>query len=108
MSFKLFIYYCALLGGWAAFLAWGLVQLTIRGHLSPIPYACLTGGILGLLVAGAIGAVDAALNAVGSQRIIRVLICLGIGLVGGTVSALIGEFLHSFLHFPVVVGWMNP
>ena len=26
MSFKLFIYYCALCGGWAAFLAWGLVQ----------------------------------------------------------------------------------
>ena len=22
MSFKLFIYYCALCGGWAAFLAW--------------------------------------------------------------------------------------
>ena len=26
MSFRLFIYYCALCGGWAAFLAWAVVQ----------------------------------------------------------------------------------
>ncbi len=26
MSFKLFIYYCALCGGWAAFLSWGVAQ----------------------------------------------------------------------------------
>jgi hypothetical protein len=107
MSFKLFIYYCALCGGWAAFLTWAILAATgLRGHVSPYLWATLTGGLLGLLVASAVGAVDALLNAAGSQRFVRVLLCLGIGLFGGLVSALAGEILHSALHFPIVFGWI--
>jgi hypothetical protein len=107
MSFKLFIYYCALCGGWAAFLAWAVLAATgLRGHVPPYLWATMTGGLLGLLVAAAIGTADALLNAVGSQRVLRVLVCLGVGLFGGMVGALIGEVLHSALHFPIVLGWI--
>jgi hypothetical protein len=46
------------------------------------------------------------LNAVGSQRFVRVGICLGIGLFGGAFGGVVGEFLHSKLHFPIFIGWI--
>lgn len=107
MSFRLFIYYCAICGGWAAFLTWGILEATgWRGRVNPYLWAALTGALLGTIVAAAIGAVDALLNAVGSQRLVRVGICLGIGLIGGMFGGIAGEFLHSTLHFPVFIGWM--
>src|SRR5437773_334265 len=63
MTFRLFIYCCALGGGWAAFLAWGLVRMLLVEEISePVWRAGLIGGILGLFVASAIGFVDALLN----------------------------------------------
>ena len=107
MSFKLFIYYCALLGGWAAFMTWGVLAATQqRGQVSPYLWATMTGGLLGLLVAAAIGMVDSILNAVGFQRIIRVGICMAIGFFGGMLGGLVGQALNSHLHLPLFVGWM--
>src|SRR5947209_3223613 len=100
MSFKVFIYYCALCGGWAAFLAWTIGHLggfVGRGARieSDMVKAMLTGGLLGLFVAAAVGTMDALLNAVGSQRIIRVLLCLVIGMVGGFLGGLIGQLFFE-------------
>ncbi|HTU20526.1 MAG TPA: FHA domain-containing protein [Gemmataceae bacterium] len=107
MSFQLFVYYCALLGGWAAFLSWGIAQgLGIRSIGNTYLRAGLIAAVLGVLVAGAIGLVDALLNAGGMQRWIRVGICLGIGLIGGMFGGLIGQFLSAKLHMPVVIGWI--
>jgi hypothetical protein len=107
MSFRLFIYYCSLLGGWAAFLSWALAQGTgIRDIESPYLRAALVAAVLGLLVAGAIGLVDAILNAIGFQRILRILLCLGIGLVGGMLGGFIGQVLTSILHAPFFIGWI--
>jgi hypothetical protein len=107
MSFRLFIYYCAICGGWAAFLAWGIAQgIGFRSVANLYLRATLIAGLLGMFVAAAIGAVDAVLNAVGSQRYARVGICLGIGLVGGMLGGFVGEFLHSILHFPIFIGWI--
>jgi hypothetical protein len=115
MSFQLFIYYCAICGGWAAFLTWSILAATGLRHevdgLSwanqhPYSWATLTGGLLGMIVAAAIGAVDAVLNAVGFQRIVRVVICMGIGLFGGLFGGSVGEFLHNKLHLPVFIGWI--
>jgi len=107
MSFRLFVYYCALLGGWAAFLSWGVSQgLGIRDIGNMYLRAGLIAAVLGVLVAGAIGLVDALLNATGLQRWVRVFICLGIGLVGGLIGGLIGQFLASVLHLPFFIGWI--
>ena len=107
MSFRLFIYYCAICGGWAAFLTWGILAATgMRGNVNFYLWASLTGGLLGMILASAIGAVDAVLNAVGIQRYVRVGMCLVIGLFGGMFGGVVGEFLRKTLHFPVFIGWM--
>ena len=116
MSFRLFIYYCAVCGGWAAFAAWlalwasGVVRID-----NPFAKTPLIAGFLGLLVAAGVGAVDAQLNAVGSQRVLRVGVCAGIGLVGGALGGLVGEALHQagmrlglqqVSDFLMLVGWV--
>jgi hypothetical protein len=107
MSFKLFIYYCALLGGWAAFLSWGIAQGTgIRSIGNAYGRTALIAAVLGLLVAGAIGWVDAVLNAVGPQRIVRIFVCLSIGLVGGVFGGLLGQALYSLHHSLLFIGWI--
>jgi hypothetical protein len=107
MSFKLFIYYCALGGGWAAFGAWGLLALSgWRGNVSPYGWAALTGALVGLLVASGIGAIDALTNAVGTQRFLRVGVCLSVGLVGGLLGGVVGQGLNSKLNAPYFIGWI--
>jgi hypothetical protein len=107
MSFKLFVYYCALLGGWAAFVAWAVVQGSgIRDLQSKTLYATLTGAILGTLVAAAIGLLDALLNARPGQRVFRVLLCGMLGLAGGAFGGLVGQLLYGQLGIPLFVGWI--
>jgi len=109
MSFKVFIYYCALCGGWAAFLVAVIAIVTglnPRGHADVIWRVAVIGGLLGVFVAVAVGTMDALLNAVGSQRVIRVLLCLAIGLVGGLLGGFLAEGLHQMLGLPIVLGWM--
>ncbi len=114
MSFRRFIYYCAVCGGWAAFLTWALVLAGNVGAVErPVLRTALTAALLGLLLGAAVGAVDALQNAVGQQRYVRVLLCAGVGVVGGAVSGLVGEALHSALanfrvlgEVMVVLGWV--
>jgi hypothetical protein len=113
MSFRLFIYYSALGGGWAAFLAWAVVQgCGMRGFGSALLRASLVGGMLGLLVAAAIGTVDGILNSVGFARVLRVLVSMVVGCIGGLLGAGAGQLLAGTdadsMRFKVllVVGWM--
>jgi hypothetical protein len=119
MSFKLFIYYCTLCGGWAAFVAWALAELL---HLRQLEPALLKDTViallLGTLLALAIGTVDAILNSTGFQRLLRPLVSMGVGLVGGLLGGAIGGILHAIfqavlravapgsLYDPRFGGWM--
>jgi hypothetical protein len=108
MSFKLFIYYCALCGGWAALAAWGLAygaDLT-KADVSNYTSSTLIAGLLGVLLAAIIGLLDSLLNDVGAQRMARVLVALVVGLIGGLLGGLIGEMLHDLAHVPRFFGWM--
>src|SRR5260370_42535721 len=94
MSFKLVIYYCALGGGWAAFLTWGIVQAAgMRDWENKTAYTAVTGAILGCLIAATIGVFDALLNSVGFPSVLRVITCEGIALGGGALRALAGNAL---------------
>ncbi len=115
MNFRLFIYYCAICGGWAAFLAWGVCYLLGPGvpgkYMSDNPetHALLKSLVismmLGCFVAAAVGLVDAALNSVGFQRVLRTLTCAVVGLVGGAIGGLLGQVLAS-AGLPLFIGWM--
>jgi hypothetical protein len=115
MSFRLFIYYCCLCGAWAAFAAWGLVELAgIRSLEPPLLRDVLTSLLLGLLLAAAVGAVDALFNAAGPQRFARVGVSLLVGLGGGLLGGLVGGVLYGVLRWVLnadlpflrVPGWM--
>jgi Inner membrane component of T3SS, cytoplasmic domain len=109
VNFKLFIYYCAVCGGWAALLAWGLCYLLGPGNpnviMSGMGKAIIIGLCLGGLVAAAVGMVDAMLNSVGFQRVQRTLVCAGVGLLGGVIGAALGQALHG-AGMPLFFGWI--
>jgi hypothetical protein len=106
MSFRLFIYYCAVCGGWAALLAWGLAE-AFQLHQNPSPWVRTSSiaAVVGLALATAVGTLDALLNAVGLQRWTRVLVCAGVGLAGGVLGGTMGQLLQD-RGLPRFLGWM--
>src|SRR5262245_21442540 len=94
MNFKMFMYYCALCGGWAALITWAVQQaagLQGSNSFSPFVKTMIIAAILGVLLAFVIGLLDALLNSVGFARIVRVGICLAVGFVGSLIFGAIGE-----------------
>jgi hypothetical protein len=108
MSFRLFIYYCALCGGGGAFLGWMLgrpVNLS-NGILAQ----GLKGMFLGLSVALALALVDA-LWVFSLRRFVsiglRVATAVIVGTMGGLLGGLVGQALYGWKEFGVflVFGW---
>lgn len=109
MSFKLFIYYSALCGGWAAFIAALLVTFTqVRDWDAQYHYwsAGVLAGILGFFLAAGVGGLDAILNASNWQSLIRITVCTVVGVVGGFLGGLIGEFLRENVLQQRILGWI--
>jgi len=108
MSFKNFIYYCALCGGWAAFIVWALQQFSgVADKTEGIVKGVIIGSLLGLLLALVVGTLDAILNSVSYVRFIRVVICVAVGFFGSMICSLIGETIFAktgVLAFKII-GW---
>lgn len=101
MSFKHFIFYCALCGGWAALVAWAICNFTalldyadLESSWSVAVRSGIIAAIVGLLLGSVIGALDALLNAVGFQRVLRVLVCVVIAIIGSFIFGLVGELIN--------------
>jgi hypothetical protein len=109
MSFRLFIHYCAVCGGCAAFLGWVLGRLLTAQH--HVTRAALQGLFLGLTVALTLSLVDALWN-VGPRRfgevVGRALFAGVVGCVGGFVGGLLGQVLYAGtqLALCLIFGWM--
>jgi hypothetical protein len=94
MSFRNFIYYCALCGGWAAFITWAIQEFTTIQYIQKsLLQATIVGAMLGLLLALVVGTLDALLNSVSIQRFIRVFICVLVGLLGSALASFVGQSL---------------
>src|SRR5215467_8796415 len=96
MSFRLFIYYCAICGGWAALAGWALGrQLAPSGGVEE---SAIKGLFLGLAVALGVGLVDA-LSVASLRRprelLLRVLVAVVVGCVGGWLGGRAGQQFHS-------------
>ncbi len=106
MSFRLFIYYCALCGGWAAFFGWMLGRFispaTITGRDG------LRGMMLGILVALGLSVVDSLWNTSWRNAgtiLLRVAVALLVGGVGGLLGGLVGSLLYGVSAIFFVFGW---
>ncbi len=109
MSFRLFIYYCAMCGGAGAFAGWALGRW-LAGSPS-VFNSGVKGLFLGLGIAFLLGLLDALWNFSISQFFsifVRVLMAVVIGSAGGLLGGIVGQLLfdkwaHDFL---LVLGWM--
>jgi len=108
MSFRLFIYYCALCGGGGAFLGWMLgrpINLS-----SSILTQGLKGMFLGLCVAWALALVDS-LGTFSLRRLLaiglRVATAVVVGTLGGLLGGLVSQALYGWKEYDVflVLGW---
>jgi hypothetical protein len=114
MSFRLFIYYCALCGAWAAFVGW-IVGRFVPPDTNPYLLQGLKAFLLGLTVALALGLVDAIWNVPVNRILVialRGLTAVAIASVGAFLTGTIGEFFRrSTESIPVlepvffVLGW---
>jgi hypothetical protein len=107
MSFRLFIYYCALCGGWAGFVGWAVGRLASQGQTGVIQ-AGTRGLMLGLFIALLLSMVDALWNLSlkqAGQVTMRVGVSILIGALGGFIGGMIGQALFEISGVFFVIGW---
>jgi hypothetical protein len=108
MSFRLFIYYCALCGGGGALLGWALGRPVHWEH--KVLSQGVKGMFLGLSVALALGLVDA-LWVFSLRRFVaigvRVVTAVIVGAMGGLLGGLVSQALYGWKELAVflVLGW---
>jgi hypothetical protein len=110
MSFRWFIYYCALCGGCAAYIGWALGRCADDEQLHHILRAGVKGLCLGVMLAFSLGLIDALWDLAPSRVVqisMRVLIAMLIGGFGGFFGGIVGQTLYSWFDLPplVVLGW---
>jgi hypothetical protein len=110
MSLKRFVYYSAVAGGWAAFLAWLLAELLFLHHTADpsILQTAAVGGMVGAAVGAAFSLVAGMTNAQWRQELKRLAFGFFGGGVASALGALIGAALYAVpsLHVPRALGWM--
>jgi hypothetical protein len=110
MSFRLFVYYCALCGGWAAFVGWLLGAMLAPGNPGDLGRNGMIGMFLGLMIAMGLGLVDALWVLSWRQWglvIVRVTVAVLVGGVGGLLGGIIGHLLYDSTQYAafLIVGW---
>jgi hypothetical protein len=99
MSFRLFVYYAALIGAWTAMFGWLLGRWLSDRYFGPddlVPTAAVRGLSLGVTVAFGLGLLDALWN-LGWRNILQVLGRLAVAIVVGGLGGLAGGSLAQFL-----------
>jgi hypothetical protein len=117
MSFRLFIYYCTVCGGFAAYMGWALGRIfTSIFSLGDfiverdVWEMALEGLALGLLVSFGLSVMDSAWNFSLSRlpaALMRVLLACGVGIAGGFLGGFVGQWLFDAWNvaFLMVFGW---
>ncbi len=114
MSFKLFVYYCAVCGASFGFLGWLLGRLVAPGSpedTGAFVRTVLRGLSLGAMVAFGLGMLDALWNS-SARQVVKVfargLFVAAVGCLGGLLGAAVGQVLYSRsgLDWLVPCGWL--
>src|SRR5580765_1534873 len=108
MSFRLFIYYCVLVGGWAAFVGFWLgLRLVPSNDLGSDGFKAMW---LGMTVAFGLGLVDNLWNLSLTQLpviFMRLSVGIMVGGIGGLLGGVLGHVLYTATDWTVfyVFGW---
>jgi MFS family permease len=107
MSFRLFVYYCAVIGAAAAFVGWALGRLP---HVeNSVGQAGVKGLFLGLTIAFGLGLVDALWNSSGRLGVVlaRVAVAVTVGAAGGLFGGTLGQLFYGRLQLALflLLGW---
>lgn len=112
MSFRLFVYYCFIVGAWTGFFGWvlGRIAASFLGETSGAAMSILRdsifGGFLGLCVALGLSLLDAIFNLSLSkfgQVAMRVMAAVFFGTFAGMIGAAIGGSLYQLLKNVAVI-----
>jgi len=109
MSLSRFVYYSAVLGGWAAFLAWFVAEVLFlrTGRLGGTVEAVLAGALAGAAIGAALNVVSGLSNPLWRRQLGRITPGLIGGGVGGAVGGLLGAVLYgSFQNVPAALEWL--
>jgi hypothetical protein len=109
MSFRLFVYYCAVIGGWAALVGWA-VGLALAPDTGPVGRALVRATSVGMVVALGLAVVDGLWN-LSSRQLGRVARRGLVGALAGVLASIPGAILGQLLvnatekEGLAVVGW---
>jgi len=106
MSLNRLVYYCAIIGGWAALLGALISEFLVRrpGWISGNAEDAITAGLVGAVIGGGLNLVAGMVNAQWLPQLKRLAPGLLIGGVGGAIGSLIGNFLYQH-GLPRALGW---
>ena len=115
MSLYRFVYYAAVVGGWAALLAWlvaevlffrqpWLERLLHSAVVAGFVQAVLTGALAGAALGAGLNLVSGMGNAQWQRQLRRTVPGIVVGGIGGAAGALVGQFLFR-IGFPQAIGW---
>jgi hypothetical protein len=110
MSLGRFVYYSAVIGGWAAFLAWLLAEALVLHGGSDFPTLVVVGvaALVGATIAAGLNLVSGMTNAQWRRQLARLPSGLLGGGIGGAVGGLLGNLatLATESSLGQVLGWM--
>ena len=106
MSLRRFVYYSAVIGGWAAFWAWLARELLFlrTQRLGGSTAALATGAFVGAILGAGLNLVSGMTNAQWKWQVRHITPGLVGGGLGGSVGALVGALMYS-LGLPRAIGW---
>jgi hypothetical protein len=107
MSLIRFVYYSAVVGGWAALLAWMIAEALVLGRALPGTLeVAIVGALIGAAIGGGLNLLAGRANARWTQLLRRLTAGFIGGLLGGAIGGTLGDLLYAAVGVPRALGWM--
>ena len=110
MSLARLVYYSAVMGGWAAWIAWLVVERVFFAHRSTALPSVLRETLAAATLGGAIAAGLCIVSGMTNARWAQLLRRAGVGglggLAGGAMGGFLGTLFYRYLYVPRAIGWL--